>query len=199
MDYKKSLLENKRSRATPTEMARKLYLSYPTAAFADKHDTEYTIRDRVRRLHNVPIASVHVIGSAKTGFSLIKKTDFEAGKSDLDLAVVDLRLFNEMWETAYELSNGYDATKFKDLPDQRTGEIVAGSGRARFLNYLQRGIIAPDFMPSGWLRARIIGDYARISDEYRTHFKKISSFFYANEFFFQEKLKDTITSHWDTL
>ena len=194
LDYKENLKENKRRRSTSREMARKLYLSYPTSAFVDKHEVEYEIRNRVRNLYQIPISSVQVIGSAKTGFSLIKKTDFKRGESDLDLAVVDVSLFNRLWETSYEASNGFEANKFQDI--LINGVAKAGSGKERFLDYLYRGVISPDFLPAGTYRAKIFQDFARITDSYKDDFKKISAFFYCNEFFLQEKLKDTIDKHW---
>jgi hypothetical protein len=197
-DYRKNLKENKERRSSLTEMARKLYLSYPTSAFIDQHEVEYEIRDRVRRLYNIPLSSVQVIGSAKTGFSLIKKTDFKRGESDLDLAIIDASLFNRMWEEAYEMSRGYEATRFQDAR-QDGGQIVVGSGRSSFLNYLQRGILVPDYLPSGAQRAKIFSDFERITETYKQDFKKVSAFFYCNEFFFQEKLKDTIGKHWSEI
>lgn len=196
-DYKKNLKENKERRSTSKEMARKLYLSYPTSAFVDKHEIEYEIRNRVRNLYQIPISSVQVIGSAKTGFSLIKKTDFKRGSSDLDLAVIDPTLFNRLWEESYEASNGFEANKFQDILID--GVTKVGSGKERFLDYLYRGIISPDFLPSGHYRAKIFQDFERITNGYKEDFKKISAFFYCNEFFLQEKLRDTIDKHWAQL
>lgn len=193
-DYKKNLQENKERRSSSKEMARKLYLSYPTSVFAEKHEVEYEIRNRVRILYQVPIASVQVIGSAKTGFSLIKRTDFKKGVSDLDLAIIDPTLFNRLWEEAYEASNGFQAHKFQDTVVGGVNKV--GSGRDRFLDYLHRGIVAPEFLPSGPYRAKIFSDFDRITKSYQDEFKKISAFFYCNEFFLQEKLKDTIDKHW---
>ena len=175
-----------------------MYLTYPTSAFVDRHEVEYDIRNRVRLMYQIPISAVQVIGSAKTGFSLVKKTDFQKGTSDLDLAIIDSTLFNRLWEEAYEASNGYEATKFQDFND-RDGRIVQGSGQKRFLKYLQRGIISPDFLPSSPRRAEIISSFNRITSNYKDDFKKISAFFYCNEFFFQEKLKDTINAHWEQI
>lgn len=193
-DYRNNLQENKEKHSSSKEMARKLYLSYPTSAFYDNHEVEYEIRNRVRRMYQIPISAVQVIGSAKTGFSLIKKTEFRKGVSDLDLALIDPTLFNRLWEEAYEASNGFHANKFQDM--LINGSISVGSGRSRFLDYLNRGIIAPEFLPSGTYRAKIFSDFERVTQSYKSEFKKISPFFYCNEFFLQEKLKDTIDKHW---
>lgn len=197
-DYKKNLEDNRIRRTTSGEMARKLFLSYPTSAFIDDHEVEFEIRDRVRRLYQIPISSVQVIGSAKTGFSLIKKTDFKKGISDLDLAIIDPAIFTKIWEEAHDISRGFEATRFTDLP-QSNGQIVHGSGQKRFLQYLQRGIIAPDFLPQGELRRKIISDFSRITKSHENSFSKISAFFYASEYFFQAKQKESIDQHWDNL
>lgn len=194
-DYRRNLSENK-TRSTPTgEMARKLYLSYPTCAFADIPEIEYQVRDAASNLYSVPISAIQVTGSAKTGFSLIKGTDFDPKKSDLDLAVIDQRFFSFLWEQSHLSSNGFSADRFDDPRDEQ-GEVVIGGGRKRFLNYVQRGVISPYFMPSSPLRANLIRDAAQLGTSFRTHFKKITVFFYASEFFFHSKQEDSINKHW---
>lgn len=194
-NHRLNLASNKSSRTTTREMARKLYMSYPTCVLADDPETEYSIRNRYAQLYQVPLAAIHIIGSAKTGFSLIKNKKFELGISDLDIAVVDIDLFKKFWEEAFELSKGFQANRFQDpLLD---GEVVIGGGQKRFLEYLQKGIIAPDFLPAGSLRARLTNDSARVSKDYKHIFGKISAFFYASELFFQDKQQFAIQNHWD--
>lgn len=197
-DYRRNLTDNK-LRSTPTgEMARKLYLSYPTCVFVENPEIEYAVRDAASRLFSVPLAAIQVTGSAKTGFSLIKETDFDPVKSDLDLAIVDQRFFSYLWEESYIASNGFSADRFDDpLNDQ--GERHVGGGRLRFLKYVQRGIISPYFMPSSPLRASLIRDASRLGKDYQKFFKKITVFFYASEFFFHSKQEDSINKHWGGL
>ena len=197
-DYKKNLHDNKISQTRAGEMARKLFLSYPTYAFADEHEVEFSIRDRVRKIYRIPLSSVQVTGSAKAGFSLVKKTTFEKGVSDLDLAIIDHSMFARLWEAAHEASNGFDATKFQDLRGAGEESII-GSGKRKFLDYLQRGIISPELLPSGRLRADIIGNFERVTQDYRHFFSKISAFFYSSEYFFQAKQESAIEQHWEGL
>jgi hypothetical protein len=193
--HRKNLAENRTSRTTSREMARKLYLSYPTCVLAEDPETEYSIRNRFALLYNIPLASVQIIGSAKTGFSLIKNSEFQPQTSDLDVAIIDPRIFQQFWEDAYETSRGFEATRFQD--PLKDGALLVGGGQKRFIAYLQRGIIAPDFLPSGNLRQRLIADSERISSNYRAYFGKISAFFYASEIFFQSKQQDAIETHWN--
>ena len=193
-EHRKNLAENKSSRTSTREMARKLYMSYPTSVLADDPETEYSIRNRYAALYSVPLAAVHIIGSAKTGFSLIKKTSFQPKVSDLDIAIVDIRVFQVFWEEAYETSRGFEANLFQD--PMKDGQVVVGGGKKRFLTYLQRCIISPDYLPPGNLRQRLISDSGRISENYKAKFGKISAFFYASELFFQNKQQDAIETHW---
>lgn len=193
-DHRKNLDQNRRNRTSSREMARKLYLSYPTCALVDDPETEYKIRNRFALLYAVPLAGVQIIGSAKTGFSLVKNSAFTLKRSDLDIAIIDARLFQNFWEEAYEISRGFEENRFQDPVLE--GKIVVGGGKARFLSYLQRGIIAPEFLPPGNLRRRLIEDAGRISLDYNQHFKKVSAFFYASELFFQSKQQDAVDKHW---
>lgn len=193
-DHRQNLDKNRLSRTTSREMARKLYLSYPTCALADDPETEYAIRNRFAYLYSVPLSGVQIIGSAKTGFSLIKKSVFDPKTSDLDVAIIDARIFQEFWEDSFETSRGFEANRFQD--PYKDGQVIVGAGKDRFLSYLQRGIIAPEYLPPGHLRQRLIADAERISSNYRQHFAKISAFFYASELFFQNKQQDAIDKHW---
>lgn len=197
-DYRRNLTENKTRSTSTGEMARKLYLSYPTCVFAEIPEVEYAVRDAASRLYSVPLTAIQVTGSAKTGFSLIKETDFDPMKSDLDLAVIDQRFFSFLWEESYIASNGFSADRFEDPLDEK-GERALGAGRLRFLKYVQRGIISPYFMPASQLRAELLRDVARLGADHRKNFKKITVFFYASEFFFHSKQEDSINKHWGGL
>jgi hypothetical protein len=193
-DHRKNLADNRQNRTSSREMARKLYLSYPTCALIEDPETEYAIRNRFASLYAVPLTAVQIIGSAKTGFSLVKSSAFIPKTSDLDVAIIEARLFQSFWEDAYETSRGFEATRFQDpVLDGRT---IIGGGQQRFLSYLQRGIIAPEYLPPGHLRQRLIADGERISASHRQHFAKISAFFYASELFFQSKQQDAVEKHW---
>jgi hypothetical protein len=193
-NHRKNLADNKQNRTSPREMARKLYLSYPTSVLSEDPETEYSIRNRFAALYSVPLAAVQIIGSAKTGFSLVKKSAFDPMTSDLDVAIIDAGLFRGFWEDAYETSRGFQETRFQD--PLKDGQVIVGGGQRRFLSYLQRGIIAPAYLPPGHLRQRLIADSERISDSHRKHFAKISAFFYASELFFQSKQEDAVEKHW---
>lgn len=195
MDYKKILADNKTAKTSSGDMAKKLYLSFPTDVFRNAAEVEFEIINRVANQYRVPISSVHIIGSAKTGFSLIKGTQFKPSISDLDLAIVDSNCFKDIWEEAHLISNGFSADRFQD-PVVR-GERNVGIGQERFLSYIQRGIIAPEFLPTGRLRSEILQNNQRIGSNYTRLFGKISVFFYLSEFFFKIKLQETINKYWE--
>ena len=143
---------------------------------------------------NVPISSIHIAGSAKTGFSLIKGTKFSPDSSDLDVAIVDEKYFMVLWSQCYLDSRGFEATRFSDKFNGNTR--IPRSGKEIFEQYLCKGIISPKEMPSGPARAKILGDFERLSRSFKTHFNDISFYIYANETFFQEKQKTAIDYYW---
>ena len=185
LNYKDLLQKAKGDRVDSFKVAGHIYLSCPTFIFKENENIDFEIRDRISKLYSIPVRSVRVIGSAKTGFSLIKNTDFEKGRSDLDIAIVDEGIFIKIWEEAYEVSNGFSREK-----------LGTPENADRFLNNLSRGCINPDLLPSGGYRARIIRDFKSIGDSYKIFFGKITVFFYANEFFFRTKQKEAIEIHW---
>lgn len=185
LNYKDLLRKAKGDSVDSFNVAGHIYLSCPTFIFKENENIDFEIRDRISKLYSIPVRSVRVIGSAKTGFSLIKNTDFEKGRSDLDIAIVDEGIFIKIWEDAYHSSNGFSRDK-----------LGASDNADRFLNNLSRGFINPDLLPSGGYRAKIIRDFKAIGNSYKSFFGKITVFFYANEFFFKVKQKEAIEMHW---
>lgn len=96
----------------------------------------YLLRQHISREFNIHPASVVVVGSTRTGFSLNPKHRFRAvrDKSDIDVAIVSPELFDEYWDKvfAYSQANvawaskGFKRTLFKgwidprELPDAAT-------------------------------------------------------------------------------
>ena len=77
-----------------SDLARKLFLSYQTMVFKDNEDLEYTIKNTIKQHLKIPFTSIQVTGSSKTGFSFFNKTEFTEGKSDLDISIISLDLYN---------------------------------------------------------------------------------------------------------
>ena len=170
------------------EIARKVFLTYPTSAFIGHEERQYEILNDVASYFRVPITCIHVAGSAKIGHSIHKKTAFVPGQSDLDLAVIDAPLFTCYLEIGLRLSKGYsDGTAFpsRDI----------GSTQDEYLRYLARGIFRPDLMPIGEERADWNNFFGQLSARHTTLFKSVSAAIYLSQSCFESKQRSAIRAH----
>lgn len=193
MDYRKALDSAKIASVLAETMARKVFLSFPTHAFASEQELEFELIDSVAQFFKVPFAGVQIVGSAKTGFSLIKDTAFDPVSSDLDIALVDRDLFSKYWEIAFKRSNGFEVRFFQIAG---AGQKEANERRGRFLRLLQKGIISPDFFPQCIERGELDAHFQTLSHGYSKYFSQISAFIYASEAFFEAKQVDAINHYW---
>jgi len=167
------------------EIARKIFLTYPTSAFIGDEERQYDILDEVAQHFNIPITSVQAAGSAKIGYSLHKNRSFTAGESDLDLSIIDAQLFAKYLGLGMETSKGYsDNTVFS----------IRGSQTARdeYLRYLAKGIFRPDLMPIGKARAAWNNFFGRLSLKHSDRFKSISAAIYLSQPCFEFKQRSVI-------
>ena len=123
------------------EIVRRVYLCYPTHALIGHEDKQYEIFNEISCHFSIPIMSIQVAGSAKTGHSFHKKTKFNPNESDLDIAIIDVGLYQRYMEIAFRETRGYsDKTKF---------ELKNGVSKAdEYIEYIAKGIFRPDLMPS---------------------------------------------------
>ena len=172
---------------TPYKLiARKVFLSYPTYVFQNKEEIEFEIKNRISEKFWVPISSIQVSGSSKTGFSFFKERDFIPGESDLDIAIISLPLFIKYSEISHKLSNGYsDQSKF---PRKKSGE----SQVSYFLANLNNGYFRPDLMPASKFKTEWFEFYNELSNRYYDIFKTINAGIYSTEYFFESKQVDCI-------
>ena len=136
---------------------------------------QHALRDRIARRFNVSDEQVQIVGSAKLGFTLVDKymdTDdprpafslFD-DNSDIDIAIVSDRLFDEIWKIVFEMwhSSGYQFSA-NFWPTAR-----------QFRNYHFRGWMRPDKLPyeagvayrRDWFRffERLVGE--RLAGDHR--------------------------------
>lgn len=168
--------------------AQEIYDTYvrPTECKGMPELDEAGLRAQVSDRFSVPADNVIIVGSAKVGFTLRAKPGEDgepdrpafspvADTSDVDLAIVSDRLFDEIWKACFEFwhSSGY-----------------ANSGtywpRAKnFRDYIFRGWMRPDWLPSeggfvyknewfdffrGLTSARAAGDYKITAGLYREEY-----------------------------
>lgn len=167
------------------EIARKVFLTYPTKAFVGDEERQFEILNEVSEYFRVPITCIHVAGSAKLGHSFHKKRAFTPGVSDLDLAIIDGQLFTWYLESGLYQSKGYsDGTvfPFKD----------GTSTQPEYLHYLARGIFRADLMPVGTVRAEWNNFFGKLTNQNAKAFKSISGAIYLSQQCFESKQRSAI-------
>lgn len=167
------------------DIARKVFLTYPTQAFVGDEERQFQILDAVASNFGVPITCIHVAGSAKLGHSIYKKTAFTPGHSDLDLAIIDGRLFTRFLEIGLKASKGYSNGAAFPV---RGG----GSTKPDYLSYLARGIFRPDLMPIGPERAAWSNFFGQLSTKHTAVFKSISGAIFLSQATFESKQRSAI-------
>lgn len=126
------------------------------------NNDEYCLRHDIARDCNSSINDVVLIGSAKLGFSVKDSTfrPFDSqfhltkrhrDKSDIDIAIVNSRLFETLTEQIFHLS-----CHFKNAwIDQywRTNQYYVGEKNLfhEYTKYLAKGWLRPDFLPNVYL------------------------------------------------
>lgn len=170
------------------EISRKIYLSYNTEIFKENQDAEFYIKNEISKAFEIPFSSIEIVGSSKTGFSFFKDTKFVPGKSDLDIAVVSLPLFNKFSEIAHDTTKGYtDLSVFPFYKGQRTDK--------QFIQGISRGYINPFFMPNSTFKNTWLDFFNQISNKYFELFKNINGGVYASEYFFEYKQIECIEKY----
>lgn len=191
MDHIQAIELGLGAKAPYNEIARKIFLTYPTAAFLGEEERQYEVFNEISSFLGVSISSIHVCGSAKIGKSVHKKTDFEKGKSDLDVAIVDAGLFTRYLNIGLAETNSYsDRAKFP----RRNG----ASTFDEYSSYLARGIFRPDLMPICAQRANWRDFFSLLSDRHLCLFGSISAAVYVSELCFEYKQRSVIRNYAST-
>ena len=97
-------------------------------------DRYFNLKSAVAERSSLHPSEIIMVGSGKLGFSIAPQKRFRhfGNDSDIDLAVVSAPLFDQMWTEVFEYS--------------REGAYWPEAGE--FKNYLFRGWIRPDKLPS---------------------------------------------------
>lgn len=167
------------------DIARKIFLSYQTQAFTGREDTEYFIKNSIRDHLKIPFTSVHVAGSAKSGFSFFNHTLFTEGKSDLDVSIISLDLYNKLLEVSHKETDGFsDLSVFPEFRGRPTHK--------QFLDGIKKGFFNPFFMPDCNEKREWLDFFRGLSNDYYKIFKNINAGVYASEYFFEYKQSECI-------
>lgn len=169
-------------------IARKIFLCYPTNAFSGKEDIKFEIFNAISEHFNIPITSIQVAGSAKTGYSYFKAKNFAYGESDLDIAIISMELFSRYTEIVYSITKGF--SDLSQYPVKKDRDYLK-----EYLGYLGKGIFRPDLMPISKEKERWFGFFNRLSGSHVRLFKGINAGIYASQFFYESKQIDSITRY----
>jgi hypothetical protein len=93
----------------------RIFLDERAEAFSQCRSSEFEIKDEIAQFFSIPHRAVCFVGSAQLGFSPHKGTIFDPNQSDLDVACISSKLFEEAWTDVLRSSKGFsDETGFKD-------------------------------------------------------------------------------------
>lgn len=186
MNYSQLLLDSAKNNLPLKKIATKIYFLSPSCAFENRYDLQLDLYEEICEFLDLPLSAIRLVGSAHTGFSLVKNTPFDRRTSDLDIAVVDGPLYLRMFEHAFLETEGWkNVAKF-------SGTRSATIRRSEFLRYLERGIIRPDLMPSSPHKARWENFFGKLADKYSHVCNGISAGIYARESFMSTKQQSAI-------
>lgn len=167
-------------------IARKIYLSFPTNIFVGNEELQFEIMNSISNQFKVPLTTIQVAGSAKTGYSYFKNKEFIKGESDLDISIVSEDLFIKYTEIVLIETNG-----FKDLSffgRNRDGKSNFDSYR----QYINKGIFRPDLMPTCEAKKKWFNYFNKLSGKHFELFSSINAGIYLSQKFFEFKQADNI-------
>ena len=167
--------------------ARRLFVEERCAALASERETEFEIKRRVSDLFEVAYTSVFFAGSAQLGFSVHKDQLFKRAESDLDVACVDVGLFQRAWMDAVSVTRAFtDLTPFSG---HSPGDIEYFKSAL-----LRRGMIKVSAMPSSDLSRRWRSFEDELSRTHSSIFSRINFAIYMNEYAFCWKQDSSLTA-----
>lgn len=106
--------------------------------YKDDESTYFELKEEISEHFNIQQTQVYVVGSAKLGFSISPQKRFKDldEDSDIDVAIIDEKLFDEYWKRVYSLN--IDLISRSEDDDKKY---------KRFIDYLFRGWVRPDYFP----------------------------------------------------
>lgn len=110
----------------------------------------FELKEEISNHFKIQQTQVYIVGSAKLGFSISPSKMFRElnDDSDIDVAIIDNKLFDEYWKNLYSFNINLVSRSTEE--DRRY---------KRFVDYFFRGWVRPDLMP------------VRMSNEWFEYFK----------------------------
>ena len=121
---------------------------------------EYNLKKEIAQVLGIHLNDIYIIGSGKIGFSIkpenegrefdgkFEKTNLVKDKSDIDIAIVNTKLFDYIQENIYDWSTGYSFDWDENSYYSKKNFEV--SLKYKFLEYLGKGWFRPDYAPQNY-------------------------------------------------
>ena len=168
--------------------------------FLKDPDLEHELAQIIKEYFNIGYKDYIIVGSAQLGYSLSPKKSYRnfTSKSDIDLAIIDSKLFTELKQELYNFTDGLKmnwvetifhpnpkkyiySEDIEKLKDQR----VIYENQLLYYKYLSKGWFRADFKPNEF---EICRNGKKFNDFQRACFQKFSRkiglAIYENWFFF---------------
>ena len=173
-------------------------------------DWEYKIRHDLAKSLDISINDVIIVGSAKLGFSL-KTGEFNPfdskfsmsrnprDLSDIDIAVINRRLYDTMAEQIFHLTRHFEKKWINENWRMNAFNKEPDNLHKLYAVYLAKGWLRPDLFPSSYYD---VAPWRLICDEWRSKLKrKISLGFYSDWLYLKyyqmdnlQRLRDQLNS-----
>jgi hypothetical protein len=159
------------------QRARRIFIEERAASLQEEREREFSIKTEISSFFGVAYSSISFCGSAQIGFSIHKNKLFEPAVSDLDVACIDVELFQRAWIDIVSTTRAFtDSTPFGRAP---AAKIV------RFKDQiLKRGMIRVDAMPQSVLSQSWSHFLGIVSRKHTQIFRNITLAIYMNEYAF---------------
>lgn len=161
------------------------YLLDGSCHFFDSNDEcdEFIFKKTIADSLNVHIRDIAIVGSGKLGFSIKPDKDvlsfypfknFDENKtSDIDIAIVSSRLFDNQLIKMYEYTSQYTSHE----------NWKKNTDRNSFAKYILKGWLKPDFIPKGY---EITNGIQKVISEYKMKYgRDINIGIYKSWYFFE--------------
>lgn len=175
MDNFKSDLQN--TAMTDSGILNKYILCDNPYIFSNNVGLYSQLKTTIGSHFQVDITRIHMVGSAKLGFSIARSKLWKTfdDDSDIDMVIISEAVFDRLWKILSTLNVGhYDRTE----QEQKKFDS--------FLKYFFRGWIRPDFLPLKHAEAQEWLDYFKSISYKRFGPYKITCAVFKEEFFFRK-------------
>lgn len=138
--------------------------SYYFVEILKAENLEYELRHELSQALRISINDVVIVGSAKLGYSLKsdKFREFDYAyrasnnprkKSDIDIAIVNRRFYDETMEQIYHLSRHFDNAWIQENWKINLFRRILGDDplHISYSMYIAKGWMRPDFLPNAFL------------------------------------------------